>query len=384
MKEKNNSYVYCKSRHLRHLFFINRKIDIINLINLMCQNQKFWGGRYNPIIPVNNGEIPDNYLEYIKYSDPDFVFYSEGTNLTKVESFLNPKKYYKIEKFGTPKFEGLDCTYLLEHSTDDALLCESGYLYKSNLKDNLQFYELNFLFQSYFFDKHELLHRYKKITINHDNLKDINKIIALESLIYKSILSKRDVYTNIFKTSELIDQNLELVIADENEQFNDLLYYWNRQMYLEKHYCLNQIYITVQQLERLSNDRDFHLLLSSLSKSKDIKVHSETLNNSRLQEIININLLNDKKMVNFFIKEQGKFPFKIDDIQYYKHMDEKVYTKQVLIENQGLLNLPKPSFAASKNLSQEKWAVDIIIEDVNEQENRRNKIKLPFGTFIFD
>jgi len=376
-------FSYSKPRHLRHMFFVDSEFGIVTLLELMSVNQRYWGGRYNPIIPVYNGVVPDSYLEFVKRIDPDYVYYTDGTDLGMVERLLNPKKYKQLNKHRVHDMQGLDCTYLLEHNSYEGLLCETGYLYKSALKDDLPFYELNFGFHIPQLHEHELLHRYKKILINDDNLDDLNRILAVGSPIYKSHLSRRNINTRILRTPAYIDKGFELIIAEEEAQFKDLIYYWNRQLYFEEDYfSLRQAYITVQQLERLSNDKNFHTLIASLTGEEYIKVQSETLNAQKLQELIDAYLLNGMQKVNYLIRDKGAFPYEIDGTRFNRHWNEQVQDKQILIENHGLLRLPKPSFASTKKLNGEKWAVDVVVEDSNDQESMRNKVMLPFGTLI--
>ncbi|MBX2959152.1 MAG: hypothetical protein KF732_04275 [Flavobacteriales bacterium] len=348
----------------------------------MKVNQNFWGGRYNPIIPVYEGVISDKYMDIIRYIDPDYVLYTKGTDLSKVQNLINPKKYKELTIHSIHDIKGLDSTYLLDPNNYDSLLCESGYLYKSALKNNLSFYELNFGFHVTHFYEHDLLHQYKKVIINDSNISEINNVIIYNS-VYKSHLSRRAVNTKFLKTDANINFRLELVIAKENTQFEDLIYFWNRQLYFEEDkFNLRQIYITEQQLHELSIDNSFHMLFASLSGGREIRVHSETINVERLQELINTILLNGMQKVNYFIRNVGEFPYQIIGIKGNHTWNQQIVDKQVLIDNDGLIRIPKPNFALSSALVSEKWAVDIIIEDSQGQENDRNKIKLPFGTFL--
>lgn len=37
-------------------------------------NSELWGGRFNPIIPVDNGAIPQGYWNLMNFYDPDVVY----------------------------------------------------------------------------------------------------------------------------------------------------------------------------------------------------------------------------------------------------------------------------------------------------------------------
>lgn len=51
-----------RPRHLRYVFFVDEQCPYEKLFKLICLNQRIWGGRYNPIIPVNNNIISERYL----------------------------------------------------------------------------------------------------------------------------------------------------------------------------------------------------------------------------------------------------------------------------------------------------------------------------------
>ncbi|WP_159478068.1 hypothetical protein [Dyadobacter sp. 3J3] len=55
-----------RARHLRYLYFIDERYSYSDLLKLMNNNQNFWGGRYNPIVPVKNNSIADGYVNLIK------------------------------------------------------------------------------------------------------------------------------------------------------------------------------------------------------------------------------------------------------------------------------------------------------------------------------
>ena len=65
-----------RPRHLRYVFFIDSNYPHEKLKELLSGLQRDWGGRYNPVIPVEEGKISESYIQLLSYYDPDFVFYS--------------------------------------------------------------------------------------------------------------------------------------------------------------------------------------------------------------------------------------------------------------------------------------------------------------------
>ena len=61
-------------------------------LKLICANQKLWGGRYNPIIPIHENTISKKYISLIENYDPDYIFYSNGINpeIIKELRLFNP------------------------------------------------------------------------------------------------------------------------------------------------------------------------------------------------------------------------------------------------------------------------------------------------------
>ena len=56
-----------QARHLCYVFFVDEQYPYEKLYDLMCSNQRIWGGRYNPIIPVKDNIISDRYIALLKY-----------------------------------------------------------------------------------------------------------------------------------------------------------------------------------------------------------------------------------------------------------------------------------------------------------------------------
>lgn len=378
-----NTFVYCKPRHIRYIYLVESTISTELLLDIMKTNQQYWGGSYNPIIPIYNNVIPENYIELIKHCDPDYVLYSKGINLDEIKKLINAKNYIELNKVTLDNITGLDSTYLLEPNSSEKLLYQTGYLYKSLIKDILPFYELNFGFNISVSSEyeHEVLHKFDKILVNDGNIKNINKILATHSILYKSLLSKRHVTNSNFTTDQDLETRVELIISNEENQFEDLIYYWNRQLFLPSTYwTLRQVYITTFQLERLYNSHEFHMLLANISGTSDIKIVSLSIDKKELELIIKEKLNTDLRCVDFFIGDKPLFPYRITGFNPPDRLDEEIQEKLFLRNREGVIKIPKPSFVKYKNLPNQQWAVDIEIEETVKGLTIRKKHKIPLTT----
>lgn len=68
--------VRARARNIRLLFLVDILIPSDSLAALMCENQKKWGGRSNPIIPVIDDEVDQSSKNFAKNFDPDIIYYS--------------------------------------------------------------------------------------------------------------------------------------------------------------------------------------------------------------------------------------------------------------------------------------------------------------------
>lgn len=73
---KTNQFnVMVTPRPRKIAFFINPLNCPIKLIDEIIEfNTNCWGGRYNPIIPIVDGDISKDYWELLKFSDPDIIY----------------------------------------------------------------------------------------------------------------------------------------------------------------------------------------------------------------------------------------------------------------------------------------------------------------------
>ena len=350
------------------------------LFNLICENQKLWGGRYNPIIPVNENSISENYISLLKNYDPDYVYYSEGIDpeIVKQLQVFNPCGYYNLdEKPRKEDISGVDSFYFLsKFDTSSKIILPHGlWETKSPLLD---FYKLNFGIESdTFVSENEISKKYQRIDLAKERFDSLNQIQHQEKPIIKSGLSRMNLNTKILRNLQHAKYGeFELVIDKDKSSISNLLYYWNRLLFQGK----NIIYLTIEELELLSSDKYFGGVLYDLSNDQVIKVVSNNLSKVEIQKIIEEKLNPISFYRRFQFKNIENFPYEILDANglYERNFGEEFLT-QTLVTEKGLFHLPKLSFTNEVSFHPQKWAIDIELKKIGDN-NYQNEIKLPYTT----
>src|ERR1035437_6001328 len=272
----NQYQIFSKPRHIRYLFFIDINYPYDKLIKLIHHNQRLWGGRYNPIIPVKDGLIVEGYLNVIKHYDPDYIFYSNNVKPEIIQQlrFFNPNGYYNLDE--EPRKEdilGVDALYFVsqfEHKSN-VLMPEAIWKTESPL---LEYYKTNFgLTSNGIVSDYEIIKSFNQIKINPENFSSLNQILHEQKPINQAHLSKKNLNHKILRSLKFASYNsFEIVIAKDKTSIQDLLYYWNRHLYQ----CHNILYLTIEELLLLTSDKYFGGVLYDLSTENTIDIVSLT------------------------------------------------------------------------------------------------------------
>lgn len=368
-----------RPRHLRYVYFINDTMPYQELFDLICSNLNIWGGRYNPIIPVNQNTILDKYSDLLKNYDPDFVFYTKGVDpeIIKRLQIFNPVGYFDLyEQPRTENIDGVNNLYLLSQldPKTKVLLTEELWKTKSILLD---YFKLNFgLDPASSLSDFQITKGFTQLIVDASNFNSLNEIIYKERPINQSLLSARNINTKLLRTRTLANfDDFEIIIAKDKSSITDLIYYWNRFLYE----CFYLIYFTVDELDQLKDDKYFGGILNDLSINNKINVSSFSLTQNEINELINVKL---KPLVlhrEFKYKNVTEFPFKILDASgiYEREYGESSVT-QTLISDKGLFQLPQLSFTEKVGYYPQRWAIDISFKKAGE--NYKSEIKFPLTT----
>ncbi|RXM52939.1 MULTISPECIES: hypothetical protein [unclassified Chryseobacterium] len=375
----NQYQIFSRPRHLRYIFFIDINYSFEKLIKLVHLNQRQWGGRCNPIVPVKDGAIVEGYLDVIKYYDPDYIFYSNDVDPEVIQKlcFFNPVGYYNLDK--EPRDEdilGVDALYFVSHFDHHYSILMPEGLYRTG-SPLLEFYQTNFgLTSNVSIGEDKIAKHLNQIKITPDNFSSLNKIIYEHKPIFQSLLSKRNLNTKILRSCGLARyDSSEIVIAKDKTTTVDLLYYWNRQLFE----CHHVIYLTVDELLLLATDKYFGAILSDLSWDNVIEIVSFTLPKEEIEELIKEHLRPIITYKSIHHKEVSNFPFTVMD---NKGLHEREYGEQPVIQTlfseDNLLFIPSLSFTEKVGFYPQKWAIDIEINQLNKPG--RKLLQFPLTT----
>jgi len=372
--------IISRPRHIRYVYFIDAQYSYDKLFDLICVNQSIWGGRFNPIIPVDKNLISEKYITLLKNYDPDYVFYSEGINLEIIKKLgvFNPCEYLKLdEEYRNNNIDGVNSLYFLSKFDKSTNIILTQGL-SNTYSPLLSFYKLN-----YGIENDSLAYEYEigkycsQIIINPDNYKSLNEIMFKNKTIIRSKLCRNGINTKILRSQASVSYtDFEIVIAKDKSSTADLLYYWNRLLYEG----LNTLYLTVEELEILSKDKYFGYNLFDLSHDQPINVVSNTLTKEEINDLISTKLNPIAYIRTYKFKNISDFPYDVSDANglFARNFGETTNT-QTLITDNGLFYLPKLSYTDEVRFYGQRWAIDIKIKKVGEN-SYRNEILFPLTT----
>ena len=185
-----------RPRHLRYVFFVDENYSYETLLSLVHVNQKIWGGRYNPIVPVKDNIITDRWKEILKYYDPDYVFYSKeiDPDIIKQLRIFNPCGYYNLDD--QPRREdisGLNGFYFLSQFDAKSRIILTTDTWKTE-SPLLPYYKTNFGLESNLLHQEVELSKHLDIKlVGEKEFGLLNKFIAELRPINQSHLSKRNL-----------------------------------------------------------------------------------------------------------------------------------------------------------------------------------------------
>ena len=98
--------VECRARHCRLAFLVDPSRCPPELLDSLFEtNYGLWGGRFNPIIPVQNGEIGEEFWSLLTYADPDLVYSYAQLSQSTVDRIDREVVPWRIEAHPPHLFE---------------------------------------------------------------------------------------------------------------------------------------------------------------------------------------------------------------------------------------------------------------------------------------
>jgi hypothetical protein len=371
-------YLSSRPRHLRYIYFITKDYPYEDLVKLMSKNQLFWGGRFNPVIPVIDGEVSEQYKKLLQCYDPDFIFYTSDIDLAYLRDLAtyNPKDYYLLDDPQTQnEITGIDGLYFLSQFSHYNNIISPIELHSVN-SPLLSYFDLNFgIGRSRNNVDVDLTKNYHQIEVTPEHFNRLHEIIHTDKPISKLHLAEHNLINVLLRSNDNISyQDVEIVIAKDSGTTDDLLYFWNRKLYSAK----TVLYITTEQLEILKSDKFFAAVLYDIAKD-NFKVISMSLSQQQVLDIIEDIFKPMKLPVRFIFTAVGSFPFSIMDGAGAKFIGrEEQTTNQLLAAESGLFHLPRLSFADHIVYSYQKWAIDIEI--IRIEPYTKPMLRFPYTT----
>ena len=374
----NPLQVFSQPRHMRCLYFIDSGLSYNQVLALVNDNLRVWGGRYNPIVPVLGGAIEPAYLELIRHYDPDFVFHS-GTidpELIKQLRFFNPTEYVNFDVEPRTHIQGLSSIYLAsEFSRDRPILMSQG-LFKVD-GPILDYFRVNFgIRRSGIVGEAEVTNVREQIGVGPEQLEKIHEIIHTRRPVDRTLLAGSAIDTPILRNlREAAPDSFEIVIAKDATVTNDLLYFWNRRLYE----CNRVFYLTLEQLTILKADPYFGAVLYDLAPNQIVDVVSLSMTLEEVQQIIE-DVLRPLVPHRFFRRKQvDRFPFDVlDNHGFLPSMTGPKATIQTLSARETLLLMPVLPFRSDYFFHPQEWAVDIEIRELRDQG--KFEVRFPLTT----
>lgn len=361
------------------MYFVDEQYDYSELLSLILSNQGWWGGRYNPIVPVRDGVLVNGYLDLIKHYDPDVIFYSNGVDpeMIKQLRLFNPANYHNMDdRPHDGEMSGVSTFYMLSDFDSNAkvMLPEKVWPPESILPS---FYDLNFgLSTTPYHHEYEMSKRYQQLLIDASAFAELNKTIHQQKPVNIASLSKNKLNTKVLRSLANANyDDFELVVARDMTTTSDLLYYWNRGLYQNK----NLMYVTVEQLRELCKDKFFGGVLHDLQGDHSIRVVSMTLSQAEIDKLILEQLRPIAFQSNFRYFNTSHFPYEVlDGGGLYERNYGESQATQTLVSDQGLIHLPKLSFGGIPVYSKQSYAVDLTI--TQDRDYRQTEILFPHTT----
>ena len=357
-----------RNRHIRNILFVEKDYAYDKLYELVRRCSQLWGGRYTPIVPIENETIPDKYLKLINYYDPDYIYHTANVSvdyLKSLEIFL-PLEYLDIDSPGN-NFKGLGSFFLIpliskDHALVDLLISQDH----STLLRN--FLDLNLGIDRFHMTEMALTKEHKVLKVDDSGFGELFKMIFENKVFNKSLLSTLNINTPVIRSKGRNEfDNFQLIVSKEKGAVEDLLYYWNRQLYIFNHYEKpSQFFITEEELNELINFDYLEALFYKVSKENGIELVSKSVEPKNL-EVIRTNI-QAKLRHHRVVMQQNEFPFDIMDNNGLGllQMGETTVSKNLnSISQDVFFDIPNLTFNQTLHPPQNTWFFDIEILRTN-------------------
>lgn len=351
----------------------------------MIKNYSVWGGKYYPIIPVENNTIEPSYVSIMEVVDPDIIYYTKNINIHSIKQLnvkVYPHSYIEFDENRPPQLYGINVYSLLQSYFGNS----SFYRQKVNLvqfehsvSNKLStFYEVNFGIGNPYPEEAAYMEGFKVKNLDNETILDANTLLTSETNYFRSVLSGYLASTSYLNAEKDFEANLfELIVYDEANGFDDLLYFWNRQLYQEPGQSLKQIIVSKSELISLSDNKSFGTLLNNLAFGKTIYIVSKSIKQSELKQLVD-NLTQKITFLNVKIISPIAFPYSVRQILNSRYEQEQ-FDRNLLFDKNAYLPITMPHFL--NNLTESGYfSFDLTF--IKEEVQSSNNILFPYYTLV--
>jgi len=379
---KTNQFnVMVTPRPRKIAFFINPLNCPIKLFDAIIEfNANCWGGRYNPIIPIVDGNISEDYWELLKFSDPDIIYTFVEPDLSLIKrihkeispTYFKRHREYKISQNSEPIYRiaiddqiRISSLYKVinESSTDPISPPTLFSYYNQNEDKDFPLTKRNFGAINESIAPHGIPSEVKTLKLdgNYTFTQVLKKMSSIRNIITPMQLS--EIKSQYYEPKHFYGNNFFALIIGEN--IWDLLYFWNRNIALPsfRRKMISQLCLplwAVESDEQRIAVRDFisKTFWPSGNSGVTVLLVSNEVNESTLTDIGN-SLLKGSQLYREVktIKPNTFTSFQIETITNNLSISKHFQ----LIDSRSILENVFPSFLHDTIINK-KWMLDFQIE----------------------
>ncbi len=387
MSSAVKTYVKTLPRHYRLLIFVDSRISEKALRNVLQANLLNWGGRYNPVIPVYDNTISPAWLEVIRHFDPDFIYHSKNVDPTVIQKleFFHPTEYIEMNDAATNiSFPGVYINHLLHEEVYNnfyhqrlAILQHTGAFNMPLIARD--FYRLNLGFMPLYAEDKKWLNRFMPVAVDEKNSADINQLIHDHKPYFKSLLSALHVDSVcLLPDDHYRAREFQWIVYEPANYFDDLIYFWNRQLFFEPSNKLWQVISTKAEITNLIADKWFAGLCSQLWHNHKINIVSRSLPVAEFSAIAT-SAHENCKHIQFPVMDIGIFPL---EKFRAKRLESSFFTwtNNLVLDEKDFLRLPVLAFENGERIVNAEHCVDLVLErDTNDDQK---EIQFPYHAVL--
>jgi hypothetical protein len=377
----NFHQINSQPRHLRYIFFVDAVTPFSDLVDIMKLNLDYWGGAFNPVVPVQEGKITAEYEQMIRHLDPDIIYYGATIDpqFIKDMGLFNPSSYVNLGEMPLKAtISGVSRLHLR------ALMQRRPIIYATSLWKTesvlLDYFELNFGIRRVAYMGEERGEFGQTVLpMGAENLSTLHADIFKYQPVDYAGLASLYPCTKVLRSFKHVQYNTcELVISAGTGDRRDLLYWWNRNLYEGG----KKFFVTCQQLEELVADNYFGPVLGQNCDGPVIDVISFSLTQQDVEEKIAKSLRSIRSERQFRYKAVTTFPYPVDDTQGSgAYVERDPGKQQLLLTGETKFAVAAPAFITGTAYATDTWAIDLQITAMGDESNAK-EILLPKTTNV--